>query len=54
MKYFATISVLILIVAEKDVVVEPGKLWGKLAQLVASCRLYNFLLCHNVLRHYCY
>lgn len=32
---------------KKDVVVEVCKLWRKLTQLGASCRLYYFLLCHN-------
>ena len=34
--------------AKQDVVVEMGKLRGKLSKLCAACRLYYFLLCHYI------
>ena len=34
--------------AKENVIVEMSKLWGKLAQLRAACRLDYLFLCHNV------
>ena len=39
--------------AKEYVVVEPGELGGKLAQLCAACRLCYLLLCHNTISDYC-